>query len=419
MERKNSGFLVVFGLIATMVFGLVGGGLVGGGAGYWLAQRQFAQQPAGAASGEVVGLQQRVADLEKELAARSRPQPQSAVAPIAPAANSAAQASAQGDNEVVAAVAKVSPAVVTVINTLRAGAQPDQVQPFPFPGNDQQPRQPRGSGSGVIISQDGYIVTNNHVVEGEQSLAVIFADGSRREAKLVGTDPLNDLAVIKVDGAVPGVAALGDSSALKPGETAIALGSPLGNFRNTVTVGVISALNRSVGGDAPEGLIQTDAAINRGNSGGPLVNASGEVIGINTLVVRGNGFTGDAQGLGFAVPSNVVSAVSTQLIATGKVTYPFLGVLYGMIDAELAVDRDLPVQNGALLSEVQPNGPASQAGLQNGDIITGIDGQKLDGATSLRQILLQHKPGDTLKLEVLRRGTSLTVDVTLGERPNE
>src|SRR5262249_39607326 len=166
---------------------------------------------------------------------------------------------------------QASPAVVTVINTLRPDAQQNELQqnPFPFPQPQQPQRQPRASGSGVIISSDGYVVTNNHVVESAQSLAVIFADGSRHEATLVGTDPLVDLAVIRVKDAVPGVAALGDSTILQPGETVIAIGSPLGDFKNSVTVGVVSALNRSVPGSGQEGLIQTDAAINHGNSGGP------------------------------------------------------------------------------------------------------------------------------------------------------
>src|SRR5262249_27988267 len=192
-----------------------------------------------------------------------------------------------------------------------------------------------------------------------QSLAVIFADGSRHEATLVGTDPLVDLAVIRVKDAVPGVAALGDSTILQPGETVIAIGSPLGDFKNSVTVGVVSALNRSGPGSGQEGLIQTDAAINHGNSGGPLVNLRGEVIGINTLVVRGNGFSGDqAEGLGFAVPSKTVKSISDQLIATGKVVHPYLGIYYTPIDAESAAQQNLPVQNGALIGAPAQGRPA-------------------------------------------------------------
>jgi 2-alkenal reductase len=312
--------------------------------------------------------------------------------------------------------------VVTVVNTLRANTQPDDTQrsPFPFPFQEpDQPSQPqRASGSGVVISKEGFIITNNHVVDNEQSLVVIFNDGSRHDATLVGTDPLNDLAVIKVGDPVLGVAPLGDSSALQPGETVIAIGSPLGDFKNSVTVGVVSALNRTVGGDAPEGLVQTDAAINHGNSGGPLLNLRGEVIGINTLVVRGNSLGGDqAQGLGFAIPSSTVREVSAQLIKDGKVAHPYLGVRYGMIDADVAVQQNLPVQEGALVSQVEEGGPAAKAGLKANDIITAVDGAKIGGETSLRGALLKHKPGDTVKLDVLREGKQVSLSVTLVERP--
>jgi 2-alkenal reductase len=409
MERRTK-IGVMIGLALTLLVGVVLGGLVGGSLGYYLAR----QQPA--AAQVALPLAQPVANVQQ-------PAPT-----VAPAPNSA-PAAVPGDSTVVAAVKQVSPAVVTVINTLDPQAQPNEFQriplPFPFPGqgqpqpDQQQPRQPpRASGSGVIISQDGYIITNNHVVENQQSLAVIYADGSRHEASLVGTDPLQDLAVIRVKDAVPAIASLGDSSALQPGETVIAIGSPLGDFKNTVTTGVISALNRSVPGSSMEGLIQTDAAINHGNSGGPLVNLRGEVIGVTTLVVRGNGNSQDqAEGLGFAIPSHTVKTVSDELIANGTIAYPYLGVSYGMIDAETAAENNLPVQNGALVGQVQPDQPAAKAGMQDGDIITAVDGQKLGSDVSLRGVLLLHKPGDTVKLEVLRDGKTLTLDVTLTTRP--
>jgi 2-alkenal reductase len=405
MERRNS-IWVIFGLVLTMLFGLTGGGVIGGSIGYYFAKQEFQQAAPSQA------LIDRVTALESDLA-KAQAQRTSSPAPLT------ASPVASSSPSVATTVERVAPAVVTVLNTLAEARSSDSPFSFPF-GNEQNPeQQPRSSGSGVIISQDGYIVTNHHVVEGQRSLAVVFADGSRRDATLVGSDPLNDLAVLKVDGPVPGVAQLGDSSSLQPGETAIAIGSPLGNFRNSVTVGVISALNRSLGGDAPEGLIQTDAAINRGNSGGPLLNGNGDIIGINTLVVRGGGLGIDqAQGLGFAVPSTTVKLVVEQIIQNGKVIYPFLGVMFGMIDAEVAIDRNLPVQNGALLSEVQPDGPAGKAGLLAGDIITGVDGTTFDGTLSLRQKLLERKPGDTVKLQVLRDGNTLNVDVVLGERPN-
>ncbi|MGQ9483142.1 S1C family serine protease [Chloroflexus sp.] len=306
----------------------------------------------------------------------------------------------------VEAVKRVAPAVVTVTVTGSTG---------------------QGSGSGVIISDQGYIITNNHVVSGGNRYYVLFADGTRREAELVGTDSLNDIAVLKVDGEVPGVAAIGDSSALQPGETVLAIGSPLGNFRNTVTAGVVSALNRSVPGSGMEGLIQTDAAINSGNSGGPLINLRGEVVGINTMVVRndlGFGTSAPVEGLGFAVPSNIFANVADQIIRTGQVRYPFLGITYLMIDGEVAAEYNLPVQNGAYINAgisgqpaVLPNTAAAQAGLREGDIILAVNDQRLDGTVSLRQLLLQYRPGDTVELTILRDGQEQRVSVTLGERP--
>ncbi len=313
---------------------------------------------------------------------------------------------AVGDTGVVSVVKRSSPAVVTVINTLSSSQR-----------NGQSVAQ-RASGSGVVIKADGYIVTNNHVVEGQQSLAVIFADGTRQDATLVGTDPLNDLAVLKVDGKVPGYLALGDSDALQPGETVIAIGSPLGNFKNSVTVGVVSALNRTVG-DSPEGLVQTDAAINSGNSGGPLINMNGEVIGINTLVVRSENMgSAPVEGMGFAIPSSTVRLVSDELIANGKINHPFLGVSYVQLDPDVAATQGLSVQQGALLNQVDPSGPAGRAGLRNGDIIVSINGTILNDSTSLRRIMMQYKPNEQVKLEVLRNGKTQTFTVKLGTRPN-
>lgn len=419
MERGTK-LTITIALVVTLFVGLVVGGLVGGGAAYFLVRRVPVASTASSPS-----LAQPVSNVVPAQQPTQAPSPAPSTAP-------ATGQPASGDSAVVAAVKQVSPAVVTVVNTLRADAQANSQQiplPFPVPGQgDGQPeRQPRASGSGVIISQDGYIITNNHVVEGEQSLAVIFADGSRHDAELVGTDPLSDLAVIRVKDAVPAIAALGNSDILQPGETVIAIGSPLGDFKNSVTTGVVSALNRTVPGSGMEGLIQTDAAINHGNSGGPLVNLRGEVIGINTLVVRSGGSFGDqAEGLGFSIPSNTVQRVSQDLITSGKVVYPYLGISYSMIDADTAAQENLPVQNGALIgasangqAAIQPGTPAAKAGLRDGDIITAVGTVKLDSNTSLRAALLQHKPGETVTLEVLRDGKTMTVDVTLAQRPED
>ena len=415
MERGTK-FTLLIVLIGTLLIGMVAGGVIIGGAAYYLTRGQAAPV---AASQPVA---RPVLNLEQ-------PAPTVAPAPTTAPAQAQPPLPASGDSPVIAAVKQVSPAVVTVVNTLKPDAVPNATQQFPLPlpgqGDGQPQRQPRASGSGVIISKDGYILTNNHVVEGAASLAVTFADGSRHDATLVGTDPLIDVAVIRVKDAVPASAQLGDSDALQPGETVIAIGSPLGDFKNSVTVGVVSALNRTVPGSGMEGLIQTDAAINHGNSGGPLVNLRGEVVGINTLVVRGGGATGDqAEGLGFSVPSKTAKQVSDQLIQTGKIEHPYLGITYSMIDADTAAQENLPVQNGALVGASGPNQqavlpgtPAAKAGIKDGDIITAVGGAKLDSNTSLRGALMLHKPGDTVTLEVLRDGKTLNLDVTLVARP--
>lgn len=382
---------LIFVFLLGIFIGVAGGGAAGGVVGYLVSRQTVAQ-----VSATVTSLR------NQPVVATTN----SAAAPAqSPAVSDAVVVSLS--DAMVEAVKRVAPAVVTVTVESSTG---------------------RGSGSGVIISNDGYIITNNHVVDSGRRYFVLFADGTRRQATLVGTDSLNDIAVLKVDGEVPGVAVIGDSAALQPGETVLAIGSPLGNFRNTVTAGVVSALNRSVPGSGMEGLIQTDAAINSGNSGGPLINLKGEVVGINTMVVRnelGFGSSAPVEGLGFAVPSSIFSNVADQIIRTGQVRYPFLGITYLMIDGEVAAQYNLPVQNGAFISPglngqsaVLPNTAAAQAGLREGDIITAVNGQRLDANTSLRQLLLQYRPGDTVELTILRDGQEQNVTVTLGERPN-
>jgi 2-alkenal reductase len=336
-------------------------------------------------------------------AVRDRLNAPDAAQPTPPAVTAPAQTLNVDINTAVQdAVASVSPAVVTVVNTQGLGQQ--------------------ASGSGVIISPDGYVITNNHVVENYDQLQVIYRDGQTVDAALVGTDPLADVAVLKVNGAVPGVAELGNSDALQPGETVIAIGSPLGDFRNTVTVGVVSATGRSIEtnqGFEMEDLIQTDAAINHGNSGGPLVNLAGQVIGINTLVVRGNGgLTSDqAEGLGFAIASNTVKATSDQLIAQGFVSRPYLGVEWGLITPAIAQGNNLPVEWGVYLQAVGADTPAGRAGLQPGDILTRIGDQAIDENHRFVNVLMQYAPGQTVPVTLLRDGQTLTIEVTLGERP--
>jgi 2-alkenal reductase len=311
-------------------------------------------------------------------------------------------------------VQKLSPAVVTVVNRL------DPSQGF----------SGEARGSGVIIDNDGRIITNNHVIEGAASggLQVIFYNGETAQATLLGTDTLSDLAVLKVDQAVPAFAELGSSGDLRVGETVIAIGSALGDFENTVTVGVVSGLNRTLqrdDGTNMDNMIQTDAAINHGNSGGPLLNLSGQVIGINTAVVRstGAGDTGDvAEGLGFAIPVDTVKAISSQLISNGKVTRPFLGVRTRPINRVLASYYDLRDENGnllesgALIESIVQGSVAEKAGLQAGEVILTINDITLDDAHPLANVLTDFQPGDTVTLRVANNGKVRELQVKLGTR---
>jgi len=316
----------------------------------------------------------------------------------------------QVETAVTSAVEKVGPAVVTVVGTV-------QQRVTNFFGSSLA--EGEVSGSGVIISADGYILTNNHVVEGTQSLYVILADGSELPATLVNTDVFADLAVIKADGSMPAVAVLGNSDLLKPGETVIAIGSPLGDFKNTVTVGVISATGRALSTQAGyqmEDLIQTDAAINEGNSGGPLVNLNSEVIGINTLVVRGSGNTSTtAEGLGFAIPSNTARIIGEQIIAKGYFARPYLGINWQGITPNIARRYDLPVQWGAYVTGVAADSPAGRGGLQTDDIIVRIGDTTFDENHSFINLLFAHQPGETVAVEVVRQGQNVELQVTLGE----
>ncbi len=312
------------------------------------------------------------------------------------------------ETAVTKAVENTGPAVVTVVGTVSGqitffGQMPDS----------------QSSGSGFIISNDGYILTNNHVVDGARQLTVVLADGSQLPAKLVGTDQFADLAVLKVDGKMPAVAALGNSDQLKPGETVIAIGSPLGDFKNSVTAGVISATGRSLdtgNGYSLENMIQTDAAINQGNSGGPLVNLAGEVIGINTLIVRGSGNTSTvAEGLGFAIPANTARLIGEQIIQKGYFARPDMGITSVSITPSIARRYRLPVDYGAYVTDTVQNGPADQAGIQVDDIITRIGDAEFNENTSFYNALFKYAPGDTVPVEIIRDGQKMTVNVTLRE----
>ncbi len=303
-----------------------------------------------------------------------------------------------------AVVAKVRPAVVQ-INVLTASGQ--------------------GLGSGVIIDQRGYIVTNHHVVEGAQHLEVVLYDGTKLRGGLVGTDPADDLAVVKVTPPKTSltVARLGDSSKLRVGQEVLAMGNPLG-ITQTVTSGIISALGRSVsegqnGATIPD-AIQTDAPINPGNSGGALVDWQGNVIGIPTLAAIDPQFKTPANGVGFAIPSNRVQFIVPQLIETGKVTHTgrtALGVTVTSVDAQLAAQDNLAVDHGALIVSVAPDGPAAQAGLQPGDVIVQVDDEAITDVPSLGDALVSKNPGERVSVQLYRGNQHLTSNVKLGELP--
>jgi 2-alkenal reductase len=303
-------------------------------------------------------------------------------------------------------VEKAEPSVVKVV-----GVIPGQ-QTFFGMSDDQQV-----SGSGFIVTADGYVITNNHVVDSTNQVNVILSDGSAIPAKIVSTDIFSDLAVLKVEGKMPGVAVLGDSDNLKPGESVIAIGSPLGDFRNSVTVGVISATGRTLdtgNGYEMENLIQTDAAINNGNSGGPLVNLAGEVIGINTLVVRGEGMgSAIAEGLGFAIPSNTARLITEQIIQKGYFARPYMGVQIQRINPFIAQRYNLPVEWGAYVVRIGNNSPAAKVGITAGDIILRIGNIPLDENTQFLNALFSYQPGDIVDVEIFRGGTHNVVQVQL------
>jgi len=317
-------------------------------------------------------------------------------------------------------VQAVGPAVVNILNN----QQPTQG----FFGQTQS----TSAGSGVIIDAKGDILTNYHVVAGEQDLSVTFANGKTVPATLVGSDESNDLAVIKVNVTVPAVARFGDSSKLQPGETVLAIGNALGDLQNTVTEGIVSALGRTLpNGNDPSGqqtlqnLIQTDAAINHGNSGGPLVDLTGAVIGINTAVVRSSSSdplqNGDqAEGLGFAISSNTARAVANSLLGQGtpaeKGGTAFLGVSYTPTTGQGANGSSGPM--GAQVTQLVGGSPAAKAGLQVGDVIVSVNGQAIDGSHDLRAVLAAYHPGASVKLIVYRADRYLMFTVTLGTRPS-
>jgi serine protease Do len=319
-----------------------------------------------------------------------------------------ASADIPADEPVAQVASQVSPSVVQV--NIRA------VQVTPF-----GPAEEKGVGSGVIYRKDGYIITNNHVVQGTNEVNVAFADGSTERGRVVGTDETTDVAVLKVDRNDLPAAKFGNSRDLIVGEPAIAIGSPSG-FQSTVTAGVISGLNRELPGELAGGrrdlslvgLIQTDAAISPGNSGGALANRDGEIVGINVAYLP-PGETG-AENIGFATPSDTVTSVADQLIENGRAVHPYLGISLADLTPEAAQRFGVSVSSGALVANVESDGPADAAGIKPQDVITALGSTEIKDSGDLIAAVRGYKPGDTVTLTVDRNGDKRNVDLKLGER---
>ena len=359
---------------------------------------------------------------------------------------SEAQLSGTSDHEqaVVSVVEKASPAVVSIIISKDVPVIEQCVVSDPFTNLPEEYRQffnfggmqfsqpcqkgtkkqEVGGGSGFIISADGYIVTNKHVVsDKDASYTVLTNDGKKYEARVLAQDPVFDLAIVKIEARDLATLSLGVSSGVKLGQTAIAIGNALGEFRNTISVGAISGLSRNItasnginGAERIEGVFQTDAAINPGNSGGPLLNLRGEVIGVNVATVSG------AQNIGFAIPIDQAKRAIDSVRKNGKIVAPYIGIRYVAITPELAESEKLPVSNGALLRgsgsdpAVVSGSPAATAGLREGDIITKVGGEPVDLTRSLSLLLQKHSARDIVTVTVLREGRTFPVMILLGER---
>ena len=323
---------------------------------------------------------------------------------VQPAAKVEQQLSSARNTPIVAAAKKVGPAVVGITNKAYVRDYFNRVE-----------LRERGTGSGVIYDKNGYIATNNHVIEGASEIIVSLPDGRTVKGKVLGADAATDLAVVKIDVKDLPVAEFGDSDTLQVGEPAIAIGNPLGlEFRGSVTAGVISALNRSIEiGERKFQLIQTDAAINPGNSGGALVNADGEVVGINSAKIA----LGGVEGIGFAIPVNTAKPILDELVERGRIARPYLGA--SLLDKE-AADRfgfDVDLHGGIFLVKVVPDSPAAKAGLRVGDIILSFNGAKVSNAVELRSKLSECKVGDKVAVEYIRGDIKRTKNVVLEEVP--
>ncbi len=344
---------------------------------------------------------------------------------VAPALNFAPVPDGQPQNSYADLVSKVAPAVITI----RADKRVRMPQQFPFSDNpffrglfgDQAPPQPRESleralGSGVIVSADGYILTNHHVIDGAQDIKVDMNDGKTLDAKLIGSDPPSDLALLKISATGLTFLTPGDSDKVRVGDVALAIGNPFG-IGQTVTMGIISAKGRSgpggLGSGNFEDFLQTDAPINHGNSGGALVNTVGELIGINSQIVPGNG--GDSIGIGFAIPSNMARTVMDQLTKNGKVRRGQLGVTVGRVNSDMATSLGMSETKGVIVNSVRSGTAAESAGIHQGDVITEIDGSSVGDVNAFRNRIASLAPGTDVTLTVLRDNKEQKIRAKLGE----
>ena len=287
--------------------------------------------------------------------------------------------------------------------------------PFPFGGGPRQEPERRGTGSGFIISADGLILTNHHVVDGADEIKVRLTDNREFTGKVLGSDAKTDIAVVKIDAKDLPYLTMGNSDELKVGEWVAAIGSPFG-LDNTVTSGIVSAKSRKLPSDQYVPFIQTDVAVNPGNSGGPLFNMKGEVVGINSQIFS---TSGGFMGLSFAIPSNLAMQIKDQLVKNGKVTRGRIGVVIQSVTQDLAESFGMKTPKGAIVSQVEKDGPAAKAGLQEGDIITAVNGRAIDDSVDMPVIIGSMAPGSIAKLFIIRNNKDMTLDVKVEEAPNE
>ena len=287
--------------------------------------------------------------------------------------------------------------------------------PFPFGGGPRQEPERRGTGSGFIISADGLILTNHHVVDGADEIKVRLTDNREFTGKVLGSDAKTDIAVVKIEAKDLPYLTMGNSDELKVGEWVASIGSPFG-LDNTVTSGIVSAKSRKLPSDQYVPFIQTDVAVNPGNSGGPLFNMKGEVVGINSQIFS---TSGGFMGLSFAIPSNLAMQIKDQLVKNGKVTRGRIGVVIQSVTQDLAESFGMKAPKGAIVSQVEKDGPAAKAGLQEGDIITAVNGKAIDDSVDMPVIIGSMAPGSIAKLSIIRNNKDMTLDVKVEEAPNE